>query len=103
MKRTLLITGVVALLGVFGAAQAAGDAAAGKAKAASCAGCHGANGEGKGTFPALAGKKETEIVAMLKDYKSGKKDNAMMKSFAAPLSDQDMANLGAYYASLKKK
>lgn len=103
MKRTLLITGTIALLGIFGAAQAAGDAAAGKTKSAACAGCHGANGEGKGSFPALAGMKANEIVSMLKDYKSGKKNNAMMKSFAGPLSDQDMANLAAYYSSLKKK
>jgi len=103
MKRTLLIVGAVALVGVLGTAQAAGDAAAGKAKSATCAGCHGANGEGKGSFPALAGMKEKEIISMLKDYKSGKKNNAMMKSFAEKLSDQDMANLAAYYSSLKKK
>ena len=102
MKRTLLIMGAVALLGVLGAAQAAGDATAGKSKSAMCAGCHGAHGEGKGSFPALAGMKEKEIVTMLKDFKSGKKNNAMMKSFASKLSDQDMANLAANYASLKK-
>jgi len=94
--------GAIALLGVLGTAQAAGDAAAGKAKSGMCAGCHGAHGEGKGSFPALAGMKENEIVTMLKDFKSGKKKNAMMKSFASKLSDQDMANLAAYYASLKK-
>jgi|ERR1035437_190099 cytochrome c553 len=103
MKRTLLIAGVVALFGVVGAAQAGGDAQAGKTKAASCAGCHGANGEGKAPFPALAGKKEDQVIQALKDYKSGKRDNAMMKSFAGPLSDQDMANVAAYYASLKGK
>jgi cytochrome c553 len=39
----------------------------------------------------------------MKDYKSGKRPNPVMKSFAGPLSDQDIANLAAYYASLKKK
>jgi cytochrome c553 len=39
----------------------------------------------------------------MKDYKSGKRDNAVMKAFASQLSDQDMANLAAYYASLRGK
>jgi cytochrome c553 len=103
MKRTLLTIGFFALLGVAAAAQAAGDGAAGKAKAGACVGCHGANGEGVKPNPALAGKSEDEIVQALKDYKSGKRANPIMKSFAAPLNDQDMANLGAYYASLKAK
>ena len=103
MKRTLLIAGVVALFGVTGAAQAGGDAQAGKTKAGACAGCHGANGEGAGSNPALAGKKEDQLIQALKDYKSGKRANAMMKTFATQLSDQDAANVAAYYASLKGK
>ena len=103
MKRMLSTLGIFALLGFVGAAQAAGDAQAGKAKAGACAACHGANGEGVKPNPALAGKSEAEIVQALKDYKSGKRANPLMKTFAAPLSDQDMANLGAYYASLKAK
>jgi cytochrome c553 len=51
----------------------------------------------------LAGKSEDEIVQAMKDYKSGKRANPIMKTFASTLSDQDMANLGAYYASLKAK
>ena len=101
MKKLVMIAGVCGLFGVFGVAQAAGDAQAGKAKAGACAGCHGANGEGKKPYPAIAGKSESDLVQALQDYKSGKRANPMMKSFAAPLSDQDMANLAAYYASLK--
>jgi cytochrome c553 len=103
MKRTLLTVGFFALLGIVGPTQAAGDAQAGKAKAASCAGCHGANGEGKAPNPALAGKGESEFVQAMNDYKSGKRANALMKTLAGPLSDQDIANLAAYYASLKGK
>ena len=102
MKRALLIIGALALLGTSNIGLAKGDAAAGKAKTASCAGCHGANGEGKGQYPALAGKSEDEIEHALKDYKSGKRTNGMMKSFAAKLSDQDIENIAAYYSSLKK-
>lgn len=103
MKRTLLVAGAAAFLAVTFAAQAAGDPAAGKAKSKACAACHGANGEGVKPNPALAGKSEDEIVQAMKDYKSGKRVNPIMKSIAAPLGDQDMANLGAYYASLKAK
>jgi cytochrome c553 len=85
----------------IGAAQAAGDAAAGKAKAAACVGCHGANGQGIPPNPALAGKSEDQIVQALQDFKSGKRDNPVMKAMAARLTDQDMANLAAYFASLK--
>jgi cytochrome c553 len=103
MKRMLLIGAVVTPLALAGAAQAGGDAEAGKAKAKTCATCHGASGEGKSPNPALAGHAEDQFVQALKDYKSGKRANGVMKTFATPLSDQDMANLAAYYASLKKK
>ena len=102
MKSTLLSIVVVALLGLAGPSQAAGDAQAGKAKAGACGGCHGANGEGKDPYPALAGKPEDALVQAMQDYKSGKRSNAVMKSFASKLSDQDIANVAAYYASLKK-
>jgi cytochrome c553 len=101
-NHTLLIAGTAVLLAVTGGAVAAGDPAAGKAKAAACAGCHGPNGEGVKPNPALAGKPEADVAQALKDYKTGKRANPLMKSLATPLSDQDMANLGAYYASLKK-
>jgi cytochrome c553 len=103
MKCTLLIATVVALFGIAGAAQAAGDPVAGKAKAKACAGCHGANGEGVKPNPVLAGKSEDELVQAMKDYKSGKRANPVMKSMVSSLSDQDMANIGAYFASSKIK
>jgi cytochrome c553 len=99
----LTAAAAVALLGLAGTSQAAGDPQAGKAKAATCAGCHGANGEGKNPYPALAGKSEASLVEAMQDYKSGKRSNAIMKGFVAKLSDEDMANLAAYYASLKGK
>jgi cytochrome c553 len=89
------------MLLAFGSAQAAGDAAAGKAKSATCAACHGAAGQGVPPNPKLAGHSEDELLQALKDYKSGKRNNAVMKGMTAALSDQDMANLAAYYASLK--
>jgi cytochrome c553 len=103
MKRMLSIGAIAVVSAIAFAAQAAGDPAAGKAKAKACAGCHGANGEGMKPNPPLAGKPEDELVQAMKDYKSGKRPNPIMKSMVTSLSDQDMANLGAYYASLKAK
>jgi cytochrome c553 len=101
MQRALIVAAAVALLGVSAAANAAGDAAAGATKAKACAGCHGANGEGVKPNPKLAGKSAEDIVEALKDFKSGKRANPIMKSLATPLTDADMANLGAFYASKK--
>ncbi len=100
MQWTLLIAGFAFILGL-GIAQAAGDAQVGKVKAATCVGCHGANGQGVPPNPALVGKSEDQLAQAMKDYKSGKRDNALMKGMLASLSDQDVADLAAYYASLK--
>jgi cytochrome c553 len=101
MKSMMLAVLMVGSLGVTGTAQAAGDAAAGKAKAASCAMCHGPNGEGTSMGTKLAGEAPATFIQAMNDYKSGKRDNAMMKAQAGSLSDDDIANLAAYYASLK--
>jgi cytochrome c553 len=102
MKRILSTATIIAAsLGLTISAQAAGDVAAGKTKAAACAGCHGANGQGVPPNPTLAGKPEAQLVQAMKDYKSGTRANAMKKALMTPLSDQDMENLGAYFASLK--
>jgi cytochrome c553 len=101
MKLKLVATILVGLLGTIGAAEAAGDASAGKTKAAICAGCHGDNGQGIAPNPMLAGKPAADQIKALKDYKSGGKANPMMNGIAASLSDQDMEDLSAYYASLK--
>jgi len=100
-RTTLAGMAAIVLLGVVGPAHAAADVQAGKAKAAACAACHGANGQGTAPNPALAGKSEAQLIQALKDFKSGKRDNAIMKGMASSLSDQDIENLAAYYASLK--
>jgi len=101
MNRMLLTALIVGSVGLVGTAQAAGDAAAGKAKATACAMCHGPNGEGAQMGPKLAGEDSAKFIQAMNDYASGKRDNAMMKSQAASLSAADIANLAAYYASLK--
>ena len=102
MKRTTLVTiAAIAALNAVSPVHAAGDVQAGKAKTAACAACHGANGQGVAPNPALAGKKEDQLIQDMKDYKSGKRDNAVMKGMVSALSDQDIENVAAYYASLK--
>jgi cytochrome c553 len=102
MKRNLLTaTVIIASLGMVAGAEAAGDIEAGKARAAACAACHGADGKGVAPNPALAGKPEAEQVKALQDYKSGARANPIMKGMASSLSDKDMEDVAAYYASLK--
>lgn len=80
----------------------AGDAAAGKGKSMMCSACHGVAGiSAVPTYPNLAGQKEAYTVKQLKDFKSGKRNDPTMKGMVASLSETDMADLAAYYASLK--
>lgn len=80
-----------------------GNVSAGKEKAAACGSCHGQDGNSAdGNFPRLAGQYESYIVKSLEDYKSGARNNPMMMGFAAGLSEQDMRDIAAYYASQKK-
>lgn len=80
----------------------AGDVAAGKAKSATCAACHGAEGiSAIPMYPNLAGQKEAYLVKQLKDFKSGARKDPVMSAMAMPLSDDDIANVSAYYASKK--
>ncbi|MGO1460928.1 MAG: c-type cytochrome [Marinobacter sp.] len=85
-------------------ASAAGDVEAGKAKAAVCAACHGQNGVAQiPMYPNLAGQHEQYLVSALKAYKNKQRSGgqaAVMQGQAAALSDDDIANLAAYYASL---
>lgn len=85
------------------AAQAAGDAAAGQARARSCATCHGVGGiAAMPNVPSLAAQNEQYLLKALTDYKSGARKDDMMSLIAQPLSDEDLANLAAYYAGLGK-
>jgi len=92
--KPILITAL--LLGSAAAAQAAGDAAAGHDKARGCASCHGM--DGKGRIP-LAGKTAGYLEGQLRAFQSGVRREQMMNMIAKQLSDQDIADLAAYFAS----
>lgn len=100
----LLIVLSAGVLAVAATSVSAGDAAAGKAKYAACGGCHGANGVSAApdTNPSIAGMSEADAKTAIMDYKSGKRDHAMMKAMTASLSDADIDNLAAHIATLKK-
>ena len=100
MKNILTLVALAALSFNISTVSA-GDAAAGKIKSATCAACHGANGiSPNDMWPNLAGQKEGYLAAQLKLFRDGGRANPMMAPMAAPLSDEDIANLAAYYASL---
>jgi cytochrome c553 len=87
---------------VFSTAQAAGDPVAGKAASASCAACHGVDGNSANPeWPKLAGQHQGYLIQQLVYFGDGERDNAIMKGMAANLSDEDRANLSAYYSGQK--
>ena len=82
-------------------AHGAGNPGAGKAKAALCAGCHGSDGNGGAdpTWPKLAGQTAEYLVAQLQRFKSGARENPIMKGMASSLSANDMEDVAAFYAA----
>jgi len=103
MKKASAILMALTLFGAAGAAQAA-DAAAGKAKSSTCVACHGANGVSNNPiYPSLAGQKEQYMVKQMKAFRDGQRQDPVMTAMAKPLSDDDIANLAAYYAGLSCK
>jgi cytochrome c553 len=104
LTRKLIVAIPFALMLAAGVAQAGGDAAKGKELSADCAGCHGEDGKGDADMPGIAGLDPAEHVKMLKGYKSGEiaDEMGMMQDYVSGLSDQDMEDLAAYYATLGK-
>ncbi|EGQ9761619.1 cytochrome c [Vibrio alginolyticus] len=104
MKKTIM-GAMVALTMFSGQTLAAGDAAAGQAKSGVCAACHGADGIAViPGYPNLKGQNEQYIISSIKAYKNKERTGglaAVMQAQASLLSDEDIANLAAYYASLK--
>ena len=92
---TLLLT-----LGITGLAQAAGDAKAGQTKSAMCGACHGADGNSAApNFPKLAGQGERYLLKQMNDIKSGNRNVLEMTGLLTNMSEQDMADIAAYFAS----
>ena len=105
-KRSFLKTTGIACLSILfltvGSNSLAADANAGKSKSGLCAGCHGADGKSMSPLiPNLAGQKEQYLAKAIKDYKTGIRKDPMMSSMTGSLSDADIADLAAFFSSLK--
>ncbi|NGZ85416.1 c-type cytochrome [Duganella aceris] len=70
--------------------------------ALNCTMCHGAQGLSRSDAPNLAGQYPEVVIKQLLDYRSGKRENALMSALARGLSEQNIADLAAYYTSLPK-
>jgi cytochrome c553 len=103
-KSHVAVLASLSLLAAAGTALADGRASAGKEKSEDCGDCHGPDGAGDGdTIPAIAGMPVAQFKQAMADYKSGKRNaSKMMIKQGNRLSEQDIADLAAYYASLKR-
>lgn len=98
---SLLLMGAMGL-GFTAVAHAGGDAAAGKGKTAVCGACHGADGNSMvPMFPKLAGQGERYLIKQINDIKSGARQVAQMAGMTENLTEQDIADIAAYFASQK--
>lgn len=98
------VIGSVALMLISLPALADGNIADGKSKSISCAACHGAMGKAVNSiYPNLAGQNADYLALSLHAYKKGERSGGqagVMQAFSSSLSDQDISDLSAYYASL---
>ena len=95
------ITLAISLLSTMPAlALAGGDPAQGQQKSTVCQTCHGATGIAvQPIYPNLAGQHEDYLVMTLKAFRDGSRANAIMSGFATGLSDNDIEDISAWYAS----
>ncbi len=94
--------GALAVMIAFPSPAIPGDPAAGRVKTRACLTCHGVDGIGRlPSAPNLAGQNEWYLAKQLRDYRSGKRIHQFMSIVAKDLSDEDIDDLAAWYASIK--
>ncbi|MDP2097519.1 MAG: c-type cytochrome [Methylobacter sp.] len=103
MKKKLQVLSIsLALASATGILHAEGNIDAGKQKAESCASCHGEGGNSMvPTFPKLAQQHPSYLKQQLNAFKDGSRTDPMMSAMAMSLSDEDIADISAYYATQK--
>lgn len=93
----------VFLAGFAGSALAEGNASAGQSLVAVCSACHGQTGNSPaGSFPNIAGQTEQYLLKQLKEIQSGERDVPTMAGQLDAMSEQDLADIAAYYASQER-
>ena len=106
MKKLFALLALAGVAQISAAADIKGDAKAAENQVAMCIGCHGSPGY-KASFPevyrvpVLGGQSEKYVASALSAYKKGERNHPTMRGIAAGLSDQDIADLAAYYAQQK--
>jgi cytochrome c553 len=98
--------GVLALASVMAApagAHAAGDRALGEYLSSECVTCHQLSGRPQPGIPSIIGLPETKIADALSEYRSKKRENAVMQTIAGKFSNEEIAALAAYFGSLKSR
>jgi len=97
-----LLAALAVLLPTASAPAEAGDIAAGRRKALACQACHGLDGLSKlPDAPHIAGQPEQYLVRSLGEYRKGTRNNELMTLVVKNLSDQDIADLAAYYSAIE--
>jgi cytochrome c553 len=99
LSKKLIIAMMFILMMAAGSAIAGGDAANGKTLSVDCADCHGDDGLGYEDVPAIAGMDAAKLANKLADFQSGASESEMV-DYVEGLSDQDLLDLAAYYATL---
>ena len=100
MTRQIIRIALACVL-VCGSGAAQADVQAGRAKARMCAVCHGEFGVSVlSNAPNLAGQPEIYLAEQLKAYRSGKRSNEIMSVIAKPLTDAEITDLSAWFASI---
>ncbi len=96
--KLLLLSAIV----VFTISAHAADPVAGKMKSMSCAACHGQSGiSNNPEWPNLAGQQEVYLRNQITAFRDGKRVSPLMSPMVRQLSDEDIANVAAYFATLK--
>ena len=105
LTKKLIVAMMFMLMLAAGGVQAGGDVARGQELAMDCADCHGDDGMGDEDIPAIGGMDAAEHLKELLDFKSGAREDEEgdMIDSVEDLSEQDMADLAAYYATLPGK
>jgi cytochrome c553 len=97
---SVLLFSIILQFGMLATSHAKGDSKAGKSKAIACQVCHGKGGRSfNPLYPVLAGQHAQYIVKQLKAFQSKERKNPIMNEIAAPLTEEDMEDLGAFFNS----
>ena len=103
MNTRFLLAILLGLITFTGIALAGGDPARGQELSVECMDCHGEKGQGDEEVSGIAGLDESYLIEQLKAYKTGERvDEEFMAMTAEELTDQDIADLAAYYAALER-